>query len=408
MKKLFTFATCCVAMVTLNINDYRYDLPGEKIALHPLPDRDQSKLLVYRNGKIEHSHFHQLPGLLPENAFLFFNDTKVIPARLHFKKDTGATIEIFLLSPLTPSPVIAETMNATTTSTWKCTIGNLKRWSPGVTLSKTVDNSTLEAALADRDGIVTFTWTGNKSFAEIINRAGETPLPPYLKRKAETADGERYQTIYSHYEGAVAAPTAGLHFTENVFNALNHRHIGHDFLTLHVSAGTFQPVKTENADAHTMHAEQIVITKKNLDNLLVPGRFIVAVGTTSMRTLESLYWFGAGLLRHTENTAFVVSQTDPYKPYTQLPPPHQAIEAVKAYMEARDLETLTGETSIFIKPGYTFRICKGLVTNFHQPASTLMLLVAAFAGPDWKNIYHAALENDYRFLSFGDSSLLLP
>jgi S-adenosylmethionine:tRNA ribosyltransferase-isomerase len=392
----------------LNINEYKYPLPQERIAVHPLSQRDNSKLLVYQKGKITDQPFKSIVEFLPQNAFLFFNNTKVIPARLHFIKETGAEIEIFLLSPMTPSQVLSETMATSETCSWRCTIGNLKRWPEGTVLKKTIDKTILEAHLIDREnGHVEFQWDDQRSFAQIINDSGETPLPPYLKRKAEPSDKERYQTIYSNQEGAVAAPTAGLHFTDEVFRSLSKRNIAHDFLTLHVSAGTFQPVKTEDANEHLMHNEQIVITRKNLEHLLIGDTFIIPVGTTSMRTLESIYWFGAKLLKN-KNANFTIGQNDPYVG-TDFPEPKKAIEAVLKYLDDKDdKETLLGHTSIFIKPGYQFKICKGLITNFHQPASTLILLVAAFVGDDWKRIYEHALANDYRFLSFGDSSLLLP
>lgn len=392
----------------ININDYRYDLPDERIALYPLAERDKSKLLVYRNGDIQHATFKNLVDFLPDNSFLFFNDTRVIPARIHFKKQTGAEIEIFLLSPVVPSSIVSQAMAATSSTTWQCTIGNLKRWKENSFLEKSIDGITLKAELEDREkGLVRFTWPGDFSFAEMIAKIGETPLPPYLKRKVETSDRERYQTIYSHYEGAVAAPTAGLHFTDRIFAQLASKNIDHDFLTLHVSAGTFQPVKVDDVSQHIMHREQIIITRKNLENLLASDRSIIPVGTTSMRTLESIYWFGVKLLQD-EDATFEITQDDPYLPNTALPSSKQAVEAVIETFEKKKLEALGGSTAIFIRPGYTFRICHGLITNFHQPGSTLMLLVAALVGNDWKKIYQSALENDYRFLSFGDSSLLLP
>jgi S-adenosylmethionine:tRNA ribosyltransferase-isomerase len=266
----------------------------------------------------------------------------------------------------------------------------------------------LQAELIDREeGLVRLQWTGKISFAEVISQLGETPLPPYLKRKAEASDRERYQTIYSHYEGAVAAPTAGLHFTSEVFESLSKKEISHDFLTLHVSAGTFQPVKVENAEEHTMHEEQIIVSTRNLDNLLVPGRQIIPVGTTSMRTLESIYWFGVQLVKN-EKSVFQIGQDDPYRHTNNLPSTREALQAVRHHFTETQQQTIIGQTSIFIKPGYTFKVCNGLITNFHQPASTLMLLVAAFVGKDWKKIYSEAMTNNYRFLSFGDSSLLLP
>lgn len=392
----------------ININDYRYDLPDERIALYPLAERDKSKLLVYRNGDIQHATFKNLVDFLPDNSFLFFNDTKVIPARIHFIKQTGAEIEIFLLSPVVPSSIVSQAMAATSSTTWQCTIGNLKRWKENSFLEKSIDGITLKAELEDREkGLVRFTWPGDFSFAEMISKIGETPLPPYLKRKVETNDRERYQTIYSHYEGAVAAPTAGLHFTDRIFAQLASKKIDHDFLTLHVSAGTFQPVKVDDVSQHIMHREQIIITRKNLENLLASDRSVIPVGTTSMRTLESIYWFGVKLLQD-EDATFEITQDDPYLPNTALPSSKQAVEAVIETFEKKKLEALGGSTAIFIRPGYTFRICHGLITNFHQPGSTLMLLVAALVGNDWKKIYQSALENDYRFLSFGDSSLLLP
>jgi len=390
----------------ISISDYTYTLPQERIARYPLENRDQSKLLVYNRGTIDNHTFGTLPDLLPANALLFFNDTKVIPARLHFKKESGAEIEIFLLHPVLPSPVVMEAMLAHRRCTWKCTVGNLKRWKDEP-LIKHFNGITLKAMLRDRaEGLVEFTWETDHAFAEVVNLAGETPLPPYLHRKPEAADRERYQTVYSHHAGAVAAPTAGLHFTPAVFKQLEAKNIQHDFVTLHVSAGTFQPVKVENAAEHIMHNEQIVVSRGNLDRLL-SGRYTVAVGTTSMRTLESLYWFGVKLLNDPD-AAFVISQHDAYTPTSHLPSRDAALQAVADCMDRRGLDLLTGETSIYILPGYTFRVCEALITNFHQPGSTLILLVAAFIGDDWRRVYQTALDNDYRFLSYGDSSLLIP
>ncbi len=391
----------------LNINDYLYDLPHHRIAAEPLQQRDASKLLVYRSGNIEHHTFKNLADFLPANSFLFFNDTKVIPARLHFQKDSGAEIEIFLLSPKAPHTLLATAMLAKKQCTWQCTIGNLKRWKDGQLLSKQTPQGTLTAELVNRsEGLVTFRWEGEASFAEVITRLGETPLPPYIRRKANANDVGRYQTIYSHHEGAVAAPTAGLHFTDQVFESLREKKIDHDFLTLHVSAGTFQPVKVENALTHTMHHEQVVVNRKTIDHL-VKEKFVVAVGTTSMRTLESLYWYGVALQQHA-GAEFNITQHDPYITRAQRLSAQQAFQHIARYMDNRKLEQLTGTTSIFIHPGYAFNVCKGLITNFHQPGSTLMLLVAAFIGERWKQVYDEALTNDYRFLSYGDSSLLLP
>ena len=390
----------------MNTSDYTYTLPPDKIAAYPLPARDTSRLLVYKEKQISHSTFTLLGEHLPPNAFLFFNNTKVIPARLHFRKESGAHIEIFLLNPVRPSTLMSETMGATQRCAWQCTIGNLKRWTGGA-LEKKIGEVTLVASLGEREsGVVEFSWKTGRTFAEIIHDAGETPLPPYIRRAPEASDSERYQTIYSRYEGAVAAPTAGLHFTPAVFETLKEKNIGHDFLTLHVSAGTFQPIKAGDPEKHVMHEEQIIISRVNVQNLLTPGRVITAVGTTSMRTLESLYWYGARLLADA-GSVFSIGQRDPYT--HQAPPPaSDALGAVLEHMDKNQLDTLVGETSIFIKPGYTFRVCRALITNFHQPASTLILLVAAFVGDDWKKIYREALEKDYRFLSYGDSSLLVP
>ena len=390
----------------ISINDYTYTLPPERIAVYPLANRDQSKLLVYDRGVIDHQIFSSLPGLLPADSLLFFNDTKVIPARLHFQKDTGAVIEIFLLHPVLPSSLVMEAMQAHRRCTWQCTVGNLKRWKDEPVV-KTFHGITLQATLRDREeGLVEFEWATDHSFAEVVNLAGETPLPPYLHRKPEQADRERYQTIYSHHEGAVAAPTAGLHFTPAIFDQLKAKGIAHDFVTLHVSAGTFQPVKVENAVEHVMHNEQVVVTRGNLDHLL-SGRYIVPVGTTSMRTLESLYWYGVKLLKDPE-AVFTISQHEAYAAANRWPSRDEALRAVVAYMERNHLDLLTGETSIYIMPGYTFRVCEALITNFHQPGSTLILLVAAFIGEDWRKVYKESLANGYRFLSYGDSSLLIP
>ena len=391
----------------LNINDYKYNLSQDKIALYPLEERDHSKLLVYKNGHITHSSFNNLSQFLPENSILFFNNTKVIPARLIFHKDTGASIELFLLNPILPSPLVSLAMESKGCSQWRVTIGNAKRWNDGKPLVMKVKGAELIASLIDKEkGIVKFSWSPESlTFAEIISKAGATPLPPYLKREVEASDRERYQTVYSKNDGAVAAPTAGLHFTNNVFASLKSKNIETDFLTLHVSAGTFQPVKVENALDHIMHAEQIVISKSTIENLLEGNRKTIAVGTTSLRTLESLYWYGV-MLQANPDAEFIINQDRPYLKDQIEMEFSQAIEKVYAKMERDQVNELIGETSIYIIPGYTFKSCEALITNFHQPGSTLMLLVAAFVGTDWKEIYEQALQENYRFLSFGDSSLL--
>lgn len=389
----------------ININQYKYDLPADRIALHPLAERDHSNLLVYREGNVAHDRFHQLSQHLPENSILFFNNTKVIPARLHFVKDTGALIEIFLLHPIAPSPIVALAMEATGQAQWQVVIGNAKRWN-GQTLTRESGTTKLSVNLIDREqSIVSFDWEPReKTFAEVISSLGVTPLPPYLKREVEASDRERYQTIYSKHDGAVAAPTAGLHFTDRVFKSFSEKKIQTDFVTLHVSAGTFQPVKVENAWEHVMHQEQIHITKANVLNLLQRDRTIVAVGTTSLRTLESLYWYGVKL--ETDPAAeFFIGQRDPYVD-SKAVPREKAFENVWKKMERDGVDTIQGETAIYLIPGYRFQTADALITNFHQPGSTLILLIAAFIGEDWREVYQQALDNNYRFLSYGDSSLL--
>jgi S-adenosylmethionine:tRNA ribosyltransferase-isomerase len=387
----------------LPINDYSYNLPEERIALYPLAERDQSNLLIYRGGEISHSQFKSLPEHLPSDSILFLNNTKVIPARLLFTKDTGAVIELFLLDPVWPSPIVAVAMTVKNKTQWHCTIGNLKRWTANTKLKRRIGDVELEATLVDREkGWVEFAWTTEITFAEVVQKAGAIPLPPYLHRAAEDSDKERYQTVYSKEDGAVAAPTAGLHFTPFVFESLTKKNILTDYLTLHVSAGTFQPVKVEDATQHIMHNEQVVVTRKNIENLLTNKKNI-AVGTTSMRTLESIYWYGVKL-KADFSSSFVLTQHDAY----ELTPcsKEEALQFVLRKMEEQKTSTLLGETSIYIMPGYSFRMVDALITNFHQPGSTLILLVAAFVGEDWKKIYHEAMNHHYRFLSYGDSSLL--
>lgn len=398
----------------INFEDYLYDLPEERIASYPLKDRDQSKLLLYRQGQIHHQHFYEIDQILPENALLFFNDTKVIPARLHFQKTTGATVEIFLLQPEAPSSVINQAMQQTGRCEWSCMIGNLKRWKEGTLLKKQLQINgkeiLVEAKLTNRDEKrVQFSWADSTvRFVDIVEAAGEVPLPPYIKRNAEKGDKSSYQTIYSRMEGAVAAPTAGLHFSEAILERLRAKGVAMDFLTLHVSAGTFQPIKEKNVVEHPMHSEQVQITRQNLENLIKTGKKVIPVGTTSMRTLESLYWFGVKLLSE-EDQDFKISKLYPYQfSGKKLPTKQEAVKFVLDYMDSRQTDTLLGDSEIFIFPGYKFKICEGLITNFHMPGSTLILLVASFIGKDWKKVYQEALENDYRFLSYGDSSLLLP
>ncbi len=391
----------------IDIREYQYDLPSNRIAIYPLAERDQSKLLVYRKGEINHSTFSQINSFLPPQSVIFFNDTKVIPARLFFSKETGAEIELFLLSP--DGAELNQTMLALGSTQWLCTIGNLKRWTDGLLLKKEINQVTLTASLVNRaKGIVKFEWSPMKlSFGEVLNYFGVTPLPPYIKRPAEQSDRERYQTIYSQADGAVAAPTAGLHFTNTIIQQMKENGALTDYVTLHVSAGTFQPVKVSNALDHAMHEERIIITKRNVENLQLESRKAIAVGTTTLRTLESIYWYGVKL-RDNPDAAFKIEKPDACSGQAKLPSKKEAMQAVLDLMSRKRIESISGETSIYIVPGYQFQMVDALITNFHQPGSTLMLLVAAFVGNDWKRIYQEALDNDYRFLSYGDSSFLVP
>ncbi len=398
-------------MQEIDLKQYNYELPDVRIAKFPLDKRDQSKLLFYQNGEINHQSFGDITHLIPVESSLFFNDTKVIPARIFMHKETGAQIEIFLLSPIEPSRIMSLVMEERQSVVWRCMIGNFKKWKNDIPLQRSLsigDNEIrLEASIVDRDNReIKFEWDNPEiSFAEIVEYAGQVPLPPYLNRAPDQNDKPRYQTVYSENEGAVAAPTAGLHFTDHILNALKERDIQKDFLTLHVSAGTFQPIKVDNVVDHPMHSEQIVVTRQNVANLLNAKAQIIAVGTTSMRTMESLFWFGARLIRGNED--FAIDKLEPYSDVTH-PSRKESLRAVLNWMDKNQLNQIVGTTEIFIFPGYQFRVCDGLITNFHQPGSTLMLLVAALVGEDWKKIYSSALDNDYRFLSYGDSSLLLP
>ncbi|MEM6380009.1 MAG: S-adenosylmethionine:tRNA ribosyltransferase-isomerase [Bacteroidota bacterium] len=386
-------------MKGLNLADYTYELPESRIAKHPPKERGTSKLLVYRKGTIEHHRFGAMVEQLPKEALLVFNDTKVIPARIVLHKDTGARIEIFLLEPLTPSKVHEDVMNSQNNCTWKCMIGNAKKWKPGTPLS-----SETVAFTATRTGNdeVTFNWEG-MTFSELLMEIGKIPLPPYIQREVEQEDKDRYQTVYSKMDGAVAAPTAGLHFTDQIIESLVTKGIQTKYVTLHVSAGTFQPIKTDDITQHPMHNEQVWVQKEVIESLLSTS-LTVAVGTTSMRTLESLYWFGVRLQHGKED--FYIRKEDPYE--LEALDKQIALQNVLRYMNDQQLDQLGGQTEIFLYPGYTFKMCDGLITNYHMPSSTLILLIAAFIGEDWRKVYQAALENDYRFLSYGDSSLLLP
>lgn len=394
----------------LRLDQFQYDLPDERIARFPLPQRGQSKLLVFKAGQISHRRFFELPDLLPAESFLVFNNTKVIPARLLFTKSTGATIELFLLNPIPADRAINEAMLDEGSAVWQCMIGNRKRWREGETLLLTFGETVLIAEWEDPEkSLIRFTWQpDDMTFAELIQQAGQMPLPPYLKREPIAADSQTYQTVYAKQEGAVAAPTAGLHITKEVLGTLAERGIGHDALTLHVGAGTFQPIKADDPREHNMHAEQVVYTWENLTNILAHIDHLIPVGTTSMRSLESLYWFGVRL-RTSQPDPFHLDQQYAYNvPAEEQPSARQAVETVRLYMEQQKLTVLTAHTAIYITPGYQMKLCRGIITNFHQPGSTLILLIAALIGDAWRDVYKEALDSDYRFLSYGDSSLLLP
>lgn len=399
-------------MKNIKLSDYNYNLPTGKIATHGLQERDQSKLLKYQHGNISHYIFFQITDLLPATSTLFFNNTKVIQARLILKRSSGAVIEVFLLSPADSNLTIYDTMSFTTEVSYTCMIGNLKKWPEGEDLLQKIKFNghevRLKVCLTNKDKRqVTFSWdAGSVSFGDILEAIGHTPLPPYIKRADEQEDKLRYQTVYSKTPGAVAAPTAGLHFTDNVLTTLKNRGIKCEYLTLHVSAGTFQPIKEEVVTNHPMHSEQILLTKENLNGIL-NASYIIAVGTTALRTLESAYWYGVQLLLSSK-TDFHINKLAPYAYQNQdLPSVNKALKMVLNHMYSTNLETIKGDTEIFIMPGYEFKVCQGLITNFHLPGSTLILLVAAFVGDDWQEIYNTALSNDYRFLSYGDSTILL-
>ena len=433
-------------MEEILIEDYNYPLPDERIAKYPLTERDQSKLLVYRDGQVKEDKFCRVGEYLPDGSLLIYNNTRVIQARLEFHKTTsnnptqpyttlhhptppqGARIEIFCLEPLAPHDYQLS-LGSTEGCTWKCMIGNAKKWKTGaLSLTTTLSSGqevTLFAEKGEQTGntfAVRFWWnplafnlsplTSNQniSFAEILDAVGELPIPPYLNRKTEESDKTTYQTVYSRIKGSVAAPTAGLHFTDNVLNGLRQKGIQTAEVTLHVGAGTFQPVKVADANQHTMHTEIIAVPRETLETIIANLGHIVAVGTTSMRTLESLYFLGEKLcigdqIPDSGDSTLSVSQFEPYeKEYTLGT--REALQAIVDYLDAMQQDVLHAETQIMIKPGYTFRVVDQLITNFHQPKSTLLLLVSAFVGGDWHTIYDYALAHDFRFLSYGDSSIL--
>ena len=398
----------------IHISDYNYPLPDERIAKFPIALRDHSKLLIYNKGEVSHDVFYNLPQYLPAGALMVFNNTKVIQARMHFRKDTGALIEVFLLEPAAPSDY--ELMFQTTGQcAWYCLVGNLKKWKEG-TLKREIEIKGQTIVVSATRGPIhvtshriDFTWTGDASFAEIIDVMGELPIPPYLNRETQESDKTTYQTVYSKIKGSVAAPTAGLHFTPEVLADLDAHGIQREELTLHVGAGTFKPVKSEEIEGHEMHTEYVSVRRDTIQKLIDHEGCAIAVGTTSVRTLESLYYMGLKVMRDSSlsEDQLHVAQWEPYDT-TNAVTALAALESLAAWMDARDLTVLHSSTQIIIAPGYDYHIVKMLVTNFHQPQSTLLLLVSAFVKGDWHKIYDYALSHDFRFLSYGDSSLLIP
>ncbi len=399
----------------IQIKEYNYSLTDDKIAKYPLSKRDHSKLLLYNRGEITQDHFYNLPNYLKTNELIVFNNTKVIQARLHFQKTTGATIEIFCLEPYLPNDYNLN-FQQTETCSWLCMLGNAKKWKEGkLERELTINNQRVNLSAERGENIgtahsITFSWDNNKfTFADLLEHFGELPIPPYLNRATEERDIETYQTIYSKIKGSVAAPTAGLHFTPNVLKAIQEKGIELEEVTLHVGAGTFKPVKSDKIEDHEMHTEYIAVNRLTIEKLIRFGGQAIAVGTTSVRTLESLYQIGVAIYKNPNITEreLHINQWDPYNQEEEI----LTIEALKAilnYLDTHELDTLNTSTQIMIAPGYKFKVVKAIVTNFHQPQSTLLLLISAFVNGDWKSIYNYALEHEFRFLSYGDSSLLIP
>ena len=395
------------------IADYDYPLPDERIAKFPLDRRDQSKLLIYRNGTIAESRFNHIAELIPSDSLLVFNNTKVIHARLFFQKQTGSTIEVFCLEPYRMP--LAQSFEQRQQCTWTCFIGNNKKWKEGPLVrqlhidGKEITLSATRTRAIGNAWIVDFNWTGNLSFAEIIEYGGVIPLPPYLNRDAVSSDNERYQTVYAKHQGSVAAPTAGLHFTPEVFESLKQKCISTDFITLHVGAGTFKPVNTDTIGEHEMHVEQLAISAQNITNIINHlGHPIIPVGTTTVRTLESIYWFGVKLSKEPHLDSMHILKWDPYELEEENVSIDTAYRNVLEWMERHDTDMLYGDTQLMIAPGYRYHVISGLITNFHQPKSTLLLLVSALIGDAWRQCYRYALDHEFRFLSYGDSCLFFP
>ena len=400
----------------IRIQDYNYALPEERIAKYPLPQRDSSKLLLYHNGEITEDTFRNLPEHLPSGALMVFNNTKVVQARLHFRKDTGALIEVFILEPILPVEY-QENFLSCGQCEWLCLVGNLKKWKEGKLSLTLPSGDILYAERLHHEGTserIRFSWDAPLAWSEVLEQVGELPIPPYLNRKTEKSDLTTYQTVYSRIKGSVAAPTAGLHFTEHVLCALDTHGIEREEVTLHVGAGTFRPVKSEEIGGHDMHTEHISVQRHTIERLIAHGGEAIAVGTTSVRTLESLYYMGLTAQRLMDSSLdsgdaeeLHVSQWTPYDTIaTQTS--SETLEALLRYMDRHQLSVLHSSTQIIIAPGYRYQIVKAMVTNFHQPQSTLLLLVSAFVHGDWHRIYDYALSHDFRFLSYGDACLLMP
>lgn len=391
----------------LNIEDFNYDLPDDRIALYPEENRDNSKLLIFNNGKISQNTFNRIPELLETGSLLIYNNTRVISARLHFRKESGAQIEIFCIHPHEPYDV-ALNLSARKSCTWKCIVGNKKKWKTGL-LDSIKHNGNLKAEMIQDQGescIIKFVWKEDLSFAEILEMYGEIPLPPYLNREPVEQDKNTYQTIYGIINGSVAAPTAGLHFTDSVFESLKKKNISTSELTLHVGAGTFKPVKG-NIEDHDMHCEYFSFTKECIQSLLKHEGKIYPVGTTSLRSLESMFRIGCKIKAGKKDNLFFVDQWEVYDDPIDYTPAEAWISLLE-YMESKKTDEISASTKILIRPGYKSKIVSGLITNFHQPKSTLLLLIASIIGEKWKDVYKYALENNFRFLSYGDSSLLIP
>jgi S-adenosylmethionine:tRNA ribosyltransferase-isomerase len=404
----------------ISINNYTYSLPESRIAKYPLPERDASKLLIYKKGELSEDSYKNITHHIPANSLLVFNNTKVVEARLLFQKPTGGVIEIFCLEPHEQYADITTAMLQKGNVVWQCLVGGVSKWKTGQLLEKKITQGDREIILhasyiekRNDSFIIELSWSPTElSFAEILHHAGAIPLPPYIKRAVEESDAERYQTLYAHFDGSVAAPTAGLHFTDSIFEQLKEKNIPTDFVTLHVGAGTFKPVKADTMQEHDMHAEFIDVSRTTIENILRNlDNNIIAVGTTSLRTIESLYWLGrkpeirAGNINGT-GVPLSVSQWEVYEGDAKDISAKDSLQSLLDWMNKNKLNRLVAKTQILIAPGYKFKIIKGLITNFHQPQSTLLLLVAALIGKDWKEVYDYALQNDFRFLSYGDGSLL--